>query len=482
MLNASGVRTYDCACPALVTLRNVCLLASQAAHRVMHWVQGELFSLKHAQEDQLEHYFASLKRPYQGTPTFKDLVVAAQVHHTRQKNKVANAANLQQHTKLQHWGGLPRSDVVELSNRSLDTACQFVSALMVQVPASQLQADLVEWWQRDGEQLLFRSNPEEENGEKDASAEFVVGDESDGDSEEDSDPVVNLDEDDAASAAVEHAEVHMAAAREIDDLNQKLQDTAKVNLEERFGMVTHDLQESQILPDPCEGNDPNDRIILRPDRTLGGLLQSADVASESDGRLQEHGRHGDGELAAVDRGWKLMPIIMKFMVQARHAEKALSLTQITGVSQGLNTWNAMQHEVSLARRAYIANTARQSRSALRMNFQRRVQHQLGQQLAEQATTDHRDHVQVVKNFIPPCITDSRGVRRYQVLVIRLHRSDSVKLALVLDVFRGMKKGEKRFGSRRAYTISFEVCNHSVLTDGLTFPFSMADIEIVRNCC
>jgi len=47
----------------------------------MHWVQGELFSLKHAQEDQLEHYFASLKRPYQGTPTFKDLVVAAQVHH-----------------------------------------------------------------------------------------------------------------------------------------------------------------------------------------------------------------------------------------------------------------------------------------------------------------------------------------------------------------------------------------------------------------
>lgn len=119
-----------------------------------------------------------------------------------------------------------------------------------------------------------------------------------------------------------------------------------------------------------------------------------------------------------------------------------------------------------------------------MNFQRRVQHQLSQQIAEQDTTDHQDHedhVQVVKNFIPPCITDSRGVRRYQVLVIRLHRSDSVKLARVLDVFRGMKKGEKRFGSRRAYTISaisFKICNHSVLTDGLTFPFSMADIEIV----
>jgi hypothetical protein len=79
----------------------------------MHWVQGELFSLKHAQEDQLEHYFASLKRPYQGTPTFKDLVVAAQVHHTRQKNKVANAANLQQHTKLQHWGAF--LDLMSLS-------------------------------------------------------------------------------------------------------------------------------------------------------------------------------------------------------------------------------------------------------------------------------------------------------------------------------------------------------------------------------
>ena len=315
MLNASGVRKYDCACPALVTLRNVCLLASQAAHRVMHWVQGELFTLKHAQEDQLEHYFASLKRPYQGTPTFKDLVVAAQVHHTRQKNKVANAANVQQHGKLQHWGGLPRSDVVELSNGALDTACQFVSALMVQVPASQLQADLVEWWQRDGEQLLFRSDPEEENGEKDASAEFVVDDESDGDSEEDSDPAVNLDEDDAVSAAVEHAEVHMAAAREIDDLNQKLRDTAKVNLEERFGMVADDLQETHMLHDPCEGND---RIILRPERTLGGLLRSADVASESDGRLQEH---SDGELAAVDRGWKLMPIIMKFMVQARFLDQ-----------------------------------------------------------------------------------------------------------------------------------------------------------------
>ena len=126
------------------------------------------------------------------------------------------------------------------------------------------------------------------------------------------------------------------------------------------------------------------------------------AAGESDGRLQEH---GDGELAAVDRGWKLMPIIMKFMVearfwdqntfleqspcqppfikivllvlpptclpicitapkaakaaQARHAEKALSLTQITGVTQALNSWNTLQREVSLAPSAYIAKTAHQ---------------------------------------------------------------------------------------------------------------------------
>ena len=114
-----------------------------------------------------------------------------------------------------------------------------------------------------------------------------------------------------------------------------------------------------------------------------------------------------------------------------------------------------------------------------MNFQRRVQQQLSEQLAEQANeAKTTDHVQVVKNFIPPCVTDSRGVRRYQVLVIRLRRSDSVKLALVLDVFRGMtKKGDKRFGSRRVYTKSLQSPNSCSSVNFPMFNGQLRDIVL-----
>ena len=82
--------------------------------------------------------------------------------------------------------------------------------------------------------------------------------------------MADLDEDKSVTAAVEHAEVHMAAAKEIDALNQKLRDAEKVNLKERSDMVADDaddLPKTQMLHFPCEGDD---RIILRPDRTLGG--------------------------------------------------------------------------------------------------------------------------------------------------------------------------------------------------------------------
>ena len=124
-------------------------------------------------------------------------------------------------------------------------------------------------------------------------------------------------------------------------------------------------------------------------------------------------------------------------LQARESEGCLSRTALTENTRGLNEWNRIQHETACARRAHIANTARQSRSALWMNFQKRVQ----QQVQLDPVSGNEQHVATIKKFYPSCAKQD-GARIFQTLLLRAHRSGGLHLAVVLGVFRGAQKVNK----------------------------------------
>lgn len=134
-------------------------------------------------------------------------------------------------------------------------------------------------------------------------------------------------------------------------------------------------------------------------------------------------------------------------LQARQSEGCLSRTQLTEETKGLNEWNRIQYETACARRALVANTARQSRSALWMNFQKRVL----QQVDLESSSGSEQHVATIEKFYPSC-TKQSGARIFQTLLMRAHRSGGLHLAVVLGVFRAaqkVNKNKKCFGSRPA---------------------------------
>lgn len=127
--------------------------------------------------------------------------------------------------------------------------------------------------------------------------------------------------------------------------------------------------------------------------------------------------------------------------EARISEKILSAAQLTDGQKSMSAHNQMVHEVALARRAYYANTARQSRASLWMSFQQRVQKALQQQ-TQSEDKGAGQRIGPVTTFRPVTAT----TKQFQIVVMRLHRADKPRLGLVLNVFRGAKVASKTAGS------------------------------------
>lgn len=281
-----------------------------------------MFSLKHCQEDSLEHIFGKLKEPYRGTPTLKDLVVSGQLHHVRQRANLAQSS-AKPAVGVQSWDGLPRAQMLTLANQALDGACQFLSASLVKVPPSDLKAHLQDWWREEGEELLFRTHHDEAD-EADTADIGGIGEDDDSDEEEvDGDPSQPpLDEDEQVKSVVEHAEQHLEAAREIKQLTADLGAGAagaagvQTSLLSRFDSVAERSQVQDMMqPVPKEPQERQEdsagKFILRPGKTLVGIIEKAKLAPDIEGTLEE-----DSESMSWSRCQRLVPLMVQFMNQA----------------------------------------------------------------------------------------------------------------------------------------------------------------------
>lgn len=294
----------------------------------MHWPEDLMFSLKHCQEDSLEHMFSRLKEPYRGTPTLKDLVVSGQLHHVRQRAKLAQSS-AKPAVGVQSWDGLPRAQMLTLANQALDGACQFVSASLVKVPPSDLKAHLQDWWREEGEELLFRTHHDEADT---ADVGGIGEDDRDDDSDEeevDGDPSQPpVDEDEQVKSVVEHAEQHLEASREIKQLTADLGAAGagaagvQTSLLSRFDSVAEPSElerledtEDMMQPVPKEPRERQEdsarKFMLRPGKTLVGLIEKAKLAPDIEGTLEE-----DSESMSWSRCQRLVPLMVHFMNQA----------------------------------------------------------------------------------------------------------------------------------------------------------------------
>ena len=269
--------------------------------------------------------FSRLKEPYRGTPTLKDLVVSGQLHHVRQRSKL-RGSSAKPAVGVQSWDGLPRAHMLTLANQALDGACQFVSASLVQVPPSDLKAQLQDWWREEGEVLLFRTHHCEEDTAV-VSDETGLGEIGEDDRDDDSDeeevdgadgapsqPLV--DEDEQVKSVVEHAEQHIEAAQEIKQLTADLgeaEEGVQTSLLSRFNSVAEPLElEGMMQHMPKEPQeDSAQKFVLRPGKTLVGLIEKAGLAPDIDGTVQK-----DSESMCWSRCQRLVPLMVEFMNQA----------------------------------------------------------------------------------------------------------------------------------------------------------------------
>lgn len=278
-----------------------------------------MFSLKHCQEDSLEHMFSSLKEPYRGTPTLKDLVVSGQLHHVRQRAKLMQSS-AKPAAGVQSWDGLPRAHMVTLANQALDGACQFVSASLVKVRPSDLKAHLQDWWREEGEELLFRTHHNEADTAlvSEESGIDGIGEDHDSDEEEvdavDGVPSQRLvEEDEQVKSVVEHAEQHIEAARHIKQLTADLGEGVQTNLLSRFESMAEPSELGDMLQHvPKEPQEESaQKFMLRPGKTLVGLIEKAGLAPDIDGTIEE-----DSESTSWSRCQRLVPLMVHFMNQA----------------------------------------------------------------------------------------------------------------------------------------------------------------------
>lgn len=310
-----SLRKYERESPHIVTIRNCCALASQAVHRVIDFPKGPLFSLKHSQEDALEHMFSGIKSAYRGTPTFKDLLVSTQLAHNRQRQQQKQKID----DGLEQWGGLDNGQVNHLAGVAYHAATTFFATTLPNTRPADLQVKFQNWFEASGKTQLFRGGPsshqdknemEGEEGEKqEDEEELAEGNNSDSGSEcagsevEGEGQIHEDPEDKEVADVLTHAEVHMAAAAEISNLQ---------NAEKAENAVDHfeSSRSDQHRQHARDCSEPPRQLGLRPEKTLAGILAGAGLLSYKPGAV-------DTEEHAVERGWKLAPKLVDFMVEAR---------------------------------------------------------------------------------------------------------------------------------------------------------------------
>ncbi|CAE7826254.1 unnamed protein product [Symbiodinium sp. CCMP2592] len=156
----------------------------------------------------------------------------------------------------------------------------------------------------------------------------------------------------------------------------------------------------------------------------------------------------DSEHAMLMRVHKLLPEMLRFIVQMRLGEGFLRPGQVEEPKKPLSKWNELQKNLSEAQRSYGLQGARQGRAASWWGFARLVAAQAQDSAAAWAGTAKGDIIVKAPDvFRPSNILDEAMNRRYQVVVIRLHPLGCNRPAIVCRVFRGSVGKKKRAGSK-----------------------------------
>ncbi|CAE8646667.1 unnamed protein product [Polarella glacialis] len=155
----------------------------------------------------------------------------------------------------------------------------------------------------------------------------------------------------------------------------------------------------------------------------------------------------DCEASCVQRVRSIFPAARRLSFLVRQAEGILSKAALQGLHGGENRHNTIEHIISLARIAIECSAAKQTRFALWANFSTSCSQfasngkaSKGKKAAVAAQTKaNADVAQPVLFFLTPSSVDnetSSCARRYQVLVVRPDATQSLRFALVAEVWRG----------------------------------------------
>ena len=152
----------------------------------------------------------------------------------------------------------------------------------------------------------------------------------------------------------------------------------------------------------------------------------------------------------LNRVARLVPFFHEFVVVVRKEEGFLSKAQLDGGGQ-MNFHNFLVHELAKARLSYQLSATRQSRFAVWSTFASLCLDKVKNKCSGPSSSASSDLFAQLPKSYKPCSTlkpDGSGKRDYQLLAFRSHLTSSLKIGLVLSVFRGAVKQKEEGATRR----------------------------------
>lgn len=310
-----------------------------------------------------------------------------------------------------------------MSRTCLEEVCKFNSICTLGQDEKQIQADLILWWNSQGQQELFPS-----------AAGKLQDDEAEGDSSE--------EEDEAAEAAMKTEAEQVEA--EISSNIEAVEALACIEKDFEAAFAGKESEESFKDPfdEPADSTDEetSPEIAAKKAKTSDPPLKSiktlADVLAHAG--LQEFQiPEQDTEKNLFQRVRAMFPSMRSFGAFMRTQEGVLSKAAINGVTSKTRQHNLAEHSLALARASHCCSAMRQSRFALWAAFADKV---------VDAAEDSSVAAKIVK-LGPPTEKDSEGVVKRQLLVVKPEIASSslvnqLRFATPTSVWRVARKTVK----------------------------------------
>ena len=424
-----------------ITQGNLLAITGHLVERVVRWPSGIPFRPSACMEDASEHHFGRVKSNIRfGLPTIRTAIVSTQRLHMKQKQCLEKPDP----KKLLSWQGLSDSEATEAGRKAFDTVCMYKAITSVGRDAADCAASLQNWWEAIGKQtvterLWSRENEEELQGEEDHSdAEDVVVDPADPHHSnlEVSQTLCCLELEASAQAEIANMEALDAAAAA-----GAITEASDATAGSAAAATSTTTQASETTAAQPHEHDPDTVVDETPPMTLHRILQLTGFSRYA--ALKE-----DSEHAMLMRVHRLLPEMLRFVVQMRLGEGFLRPGQVQQPKRPLSKWNQLQKDLSTAQRSYGLQGARQGRAASWWGFANLVAAQAQDSAAAWAGTAKSEVIlKAPAVFRPSNILDDAMNRHYQVVVLRLHPLGCNQPAIVCRVFRGSLGKKKRSGSK-----------------------------------